>query len=67
MPYGAPREWHDKFSVDDVKASGWTPRGRSIAGMPAYMQDTHGIPHYRNLTSLPDAFFYKIQASHPPK
>lgn len=61
-PYGAPKEWHNKFSVADVKASGWTPRGRSMAGMPTYMQNEGGIPHYRNLSSLPDDFFYKIQA-----
>jgi hypothetical protein len=61
-PYGAPREWHNKFSVADVKAAGWVPRGRSIVGMPNYMQDTNGIPHYRNLSSLPNEFFYKIQA-----
>ena len=26
------------------------------------MQDENGIPHFRNLTSLPDEFFYKVQA-----
>lgn len=61
-PYGAPSEWHNKFSPEDVKASGWIPRPRSIDGMPTYMQDSNGIPHYRNLSSLPDDFFYKIQA-----
>lgn len=30
--------------------------------MPTYMQNENGIPYYRNLTSLPDEFFYKIQA-----
>ena len=61
-PYGAPLEWHNKFSPEDVKAVGWKPRGRNIAGMPDYMQDANGIPHYRNLSSLDDDFFYKIQA-----
>lgn len=61
-PYGAPAGWHTKFSAADVKASGWVPRGRSIEGMPVYMGNERGIPHFRNISVLPDEFFYEIQA-----
>eukprot|EP00039_Didymoeca_costata_P024404 m.10206 g.10206 ORF g.10206 m.10206 type:complete len:545 (+) comp4220_c0_seq2:22-1656(+) len=61
-PYGGPLGFHNKFTVADVKASGWVPRDRNIEGMPTYMRNDIGIPHYRNLTSLDDDFFYQIQA-----
>lgn len=37
-------------------------RERNIAGMPTYMQNSNGIPHFRNLTSLDEDVFYKIQS-----
>lgn len=30
----------------------------------SYMQNTNGIPHYRNLTWLEDDFFYEVQAAY---
>ena len=35
---------------------------RNILPLFSVLQDAGGIPHYRNLTSLDDDFFYKIQA-----
>ena len=61
-PYGAPVEWHDKFSPEDVKAAGINLRPRNISNMPTYMSATEGIPFHRNIASLDDDFFYKIQA-----
>ena len=61
-PYGAPREWHSKFTPEQVKAAGITLRPRGISGMPTYMSAKAGIPHYRNLEPLDDDFFYRVQA-----
>eukprot|EP00750_Incisomonas_marina_P013985 INCI17580.5.p1 GENE.INCI17580.5~~INCI17580.5.p1 ORF type:complete len:590 (-),score=92.06 INCI17580.5:474-2243(-) len=61
-PYGAPKEWHTKFTPEDVKAAGIKLRPRNISGMPGYMSDGSGIPFHRNLVPLDDDFFYKIQA-----
>ena len=60
-PYGAPREWHHRFTPEQVKAS-VALRPRSIRGMPTYMDSWAGIPHYRNLRPLQDDFFYRIHA-----
>eukprot|EP01060_Flectonema_neradi_P014962 TRINITY_DN21664_c0_g1_i1.p1 TRINITY_DN21664_c0_g1~~TRINITY_DN21664_c0_g1_i1.p1 ORF type:complete len:545 (+),score=113.74 TRINITY_DN21664_c0_g1_i1:35-1636(+) len=60
-PYGAPVEWHNKFSPEEVKKY-VTLRPRNIEGMPAYMGYENGIPHYRNLSKLPEDTFYKIQS-----
>ena len=61
-PYGAPKEWHSKFTPEQVKAAGIVLRPRALPNMPTYMGPAAGIPHHRNLSSLPVDFFYKILA-----
>jgi len=61
-PYGAPREWHDRYSVEQLKAAGVQLRPRNIPGMPTYMSATDGIPKFRNLTALTGDELMKIQA-----
>ena len=60
-PYGAPVEYHNRFPVDLVKQH-VTLRARDIENMPVYMSDADGIPHHRNLTTLSEDTFYKIQS-----
>eukprot|EP01060_Flectonema_neradi_P012608 TRINITY_DN19385_c0_g1_i2.p1 TRINITY_DN19385_c0_g1~~TRINITY_DN19385_c0_g1_i2.p1 ORF type:complete len:533 (+),score=79.03 TRINITY_DN19385_c0_g1_i2:70-1668(+) len=60
-PYGAPSGWHTKFSPEDVKKY-VSLRPRNIPGMPVYMGYENGIPHWRNLSTLSDDTFYKIQS-----
>ena len=60
-PYGAPAEWHNRFPPAEVRKY-VTLRPRNIPGMPVYMGDKNGIPHWRNLTSLTEDTFYKIQS-----
>merc|ERR1719188_127303 len=62
-PYGAPREFHDKWPVSLVKEK-VSLRPPYQEGKPSYHSKTQGIPHYRNLTSFGDDFFYKIQATY---
>eukprot|EP00051_Salpingoeca_urceolata_P014020 m.177673 g.177673 ORF g.177673 m.177673 type:complete len:625 (-) comp17969_c0_seq3:169-2043(-) len=59
-PYGAPAEWHNKFSVQEVKSK-IELRPRNVSGKPKYMTGD-GIPHFRNLNPLDEDVFYKIQA-----
>jgi len=60
-PYGAPADYHNKFPPELVKKH-MQLRPRNIEGMPTYMQNKDGIPHYRNLTYLSDDVFYQIQS-----
>eukprot|EP00928_Gymnodinium_smaydae_P079271 TRINITY_DN63240_c0_g1_i1.p1 TRINITY_DN63240_c0_g1~~TRINITY_DN63240_c0_g1_i1.p1 ORF type:complete len:557 (+),score=53.19 TRINITY_DN63240_c0_g1_i1:130-1800(+) len=62
-PYGAPREFNEKWSVDDVKKN-IKLRPPYGVGKPSYHSREKGIPHYRNLTSLDSDFFYKIHATY---
>jgi choline-sulfatase len=62
-PYGAPKEFHEKWPVDIVKKK-VSLRPPYQEGKPSYHSRTKGIPHYRNLTSLDDDFFYRIQATY---
>lgn len=61
-PYGAPMEWHERYSVNQLRQAGVQLRPRNIPGMPTYMSNTDGIPKYRNLTGLTDDELMKIQA-----
>lgn len=61
-PYAAPHEFHEKWSdLDELKAKA-PLRPRYGAGKPKYHSQDRGIPHYRNLTYLPDETMYKIQS-----
>ncbi|EDQ87261.1 uncharacterized protein MONBRDRAFT_27473 [Monosiga brevicollis MX1] len=62
-PYGAPAPFHNLFTADKVKEK-IKLRPRNIASKPTYMQNSNGIPHFRNLTYLNDDFFYQIQANY---
>jgi choline-sulfatase len=62
-PYGAPREFNDKWSVDDVKQH-IKLRPPYTDGKPKYHSKERGIPHYRNLTHLDGDAFHRIQASY---
>eukprot|EP00931_Biecheleriopsis_adriatica_P008021 TRINITY_DN109263_c0_g1_i1.p1 TRINITY_DN109263_c0_g1~~TRINITY_DN109263_c0_g1_i1.p1 ORF type:complete len:564 (-),score=90.81 TRINITY_DN109263_c0_g1_i1:30-1721(-) len=62
-PYGAPLDFKDKFSLDEVKGN-IKLRPRNIAGKPHYHRNEAGIPFYRNLTTLHDDTFYEIQRSY---
>lgn len=62
-PYGAPREFHEKWPVSLVKEK-VSLRPPYQEGKPSYHSKTQGIPHYRNLTGLDDDFFYRIQATY---
>lgn len=60
-PYGAPKEFHHKFSPQAVQAK-IKLQPPNPKNKPEYMSVTSGIPAYRNLTTLPDNFFYQIEA-----
>eukprot|EP00927_Polykrikos_kofoidii_P013079 TRINITY_DN15693_c0_g1_i1.p1 TRINITY_DN15693_c0_g1~~TRINITY_DN15693_c0_g1_i1.p1 ORF type:complete len:615 (+),score=62.81 TRINITY_DN15693_c0_g1_i1:89-1846(+) len=62
-PYGSPREFNDKWSVESVKAH-VKLRPPFLASKPKYHSFSSGIPHYRNLSDLNEDFFYKIQATY---
>lgn len=62
-PYGAPPEFHSKFSLEDVKAN-IKLRPANIPGKPAYHSYANGIPHFRNLTALSEDVFYEIQRTY---
>lgn len=62
-PYGAPHEFHEKWPADLVKQH-IQLRPPFTANKPGYHARDKGIPFYRNLTSLPDDFFYGIQSSY---
>lgn len=62
-PYGSPREFNDKWSVDLVKEK-IDLRPPYLDNKPKYHSRETGIPHYRNLTHLDDDVFYRIQASY---
>lgn len=59
-PYGAPREWHHKFSMEEVK-SAVQLRPRNLTGKPVYARPDSGIPHFRNIAGLSEDMFYEIQ------
>lgn len=61
-PYGAPKGYYDKFSVDDVKKAGIKLRPFNPENKPKFYNKNGGIPDYRNLTTLNDTFFYQINA-----
>jgi len=62
-PYGAPKEFHEKWTVDEVKRNIQLrpPYGKT---KPGYHSKDNGIPHYRNLTHLDADVFYKIHATY---
>jgi len=62
-PYGAPKQFHDMWPVDLVKKH-VKLRKPYLEGKPKYHSKEKGIPHYRQLTSMEDDFFYKIQATY---
>eukprot|EP00939_MAST-03C_sp_MAST-3C-sp1_P000210 g210.t1 len=62
-PYGAPPEFQDKISLEDVKRN-VNLRPRNIPGKPKYHSSESGIPFYRNLTYLSNDTFYEIQRSY---
>lgn len=62
-PYGTPKEFNEKWSVDVVKQN-IELRPPFNPNKPAYHSKDKGIPFYRNLTTLNDDFFYQIQASY---
>eukprot|EP00948_MAST-09A_sp_MAST-9A-sp1_P000194 g194.t1 len=59
-PYGVPREFQNKFTLDEVKAKVQL-RPRNVPGKPRYHSRKIGIPFYRNLTGLEEDTFYEIQ------
>lgn len=60
-PYGAPAEFHNKFSLNTVKQNIKLQPPNPV-NKPKYMSVTEGIPFYRNLTTLNEDIFYKIEA-----
>jgi hypothetical protein len=60
-PYGAPAEFHNKFSLNTVKQNIKLQPPNPV-NKPKYMSVTEGIPFYRNLTTLNEDMFYKIEA-----
>ena len=61
-PYGAPREFHEKWSDLDALQAKAPLRPRYGDNKPKYHSKARGIPHYRNLTALPESALYKIQS-----
>jgi hypothetical protein len=49
-PYGAPKEWNDKWKQDVLAGKGHPLRPPFNPGKPRYHSKDNGIPHYRNLT-----------------
>jgi len=62
-PYGAPRGFQDKITIEEVRNS-VKLRPRNLVGKPKYHSSDVGIPHYRNLTYLDDGVFLEIQRSY---
>ena len=64
-PYGAPREFHDKWSRDmhALKAA-VRLRPPFVPAKPKYHSASVGIPAYRNLTTLPEDAFYRVHAAY---
>jgi choline-sulfatase len=62
-PYGSPHEFNNMWSVDDVKKN-IKLRPPFNPKKPKYHSGDIGIPHYRNLTTLDEDTFYKIQATY---
>jgi arylsulfatase A-like enzyme len=58
-PYGAPQPFHSMYSGAQVAAE--TPRRGFRAGLPPHLGPA-GIEHFRNLSSLPPAFFDDLAA-----
>lgn len=62
-PYGSPREFNNKWSLEAVKKS-VTLRPPYNTKKPKYHSREAGIPHYRNLTTLDEDAFYRVQATY---
>ena len=64
-PYGAPREFQHKWSSDLTKLQAAVElRPPGDPRKPGYHSTTVGVPHYRNLSSLPHDDFYRIQGTY---
>jgi arylsulfatase A-like enzyme len=59
-PYGSPLEYQHKWTLEEVKKH-VKLRPPNNPKKPKYHSPTIGIQHYRNLTSLTNDTFYKIQ------
>jgi choline-sulfatase len=63
-PYGSPMEFHNKWSVDEVRDSGRKLRPAFGPTKPRYHSRTEGVPFYRNLTGLGAVDFLSIQKAY---
>ena len=62
-PYGSPLEYHNMWSVDEVKKAR-TIRPPYIKNKPQYFSKDYGIPYFHNLEGFNDSFFYDIQSKY---
>ena len=62
-PYGAPAEFKNRWSLDEIKDK-VSLRPSNLPNKPKYHSETEGIRKYRNLTSLKEDVFYEIQRSY---
>eukprot|EP00966_Prymnesium_polylepis_P176698 4091334-Prymnesium_polylepis.1 len=63
-PYGSPHEFHTKWDPADIRARAplRPPYGHA---KPKYHSYDRGVPHYRNLTGLPEEELYRLHAVRP--
>eukprot|EP00042_Codosiga_hollandica_P037693 m.299968 g.299968 ORF g.299968 m.299968 type:complete len:547 (-) comp55203_c0_seq1:83-1723(-) len=59
--YGAPRDYYDLYDPSQVQAEA-PLRAPYPPNKPRYFSETEGIVAYRNLTSLNESIFYKINS-----
>jgi arylsulfatase A-like enzyme len=61
-PYGAPKDWYDKYNATQLQEMNLL-RPQNVSNKPPYIGDG-GIRFYRNYSSFDDAFSYKVLAQY---
>ena len=61
-PYSAPADFYHMYSAQQVAALAPLRRVQPQSNKPLYLQPDVGIPAFRNLTTLSDAFFEELAA-----